>query len=96
MNKYPTKIEELNLTLRTGRVVFIDDPTKITPRELYKYIDEGFVPVACSYYDDASETSVVYAFVTSSVRSNGTYGISGLDYPYEAKSIDDFYEVKGE
>ena len=71
---------------QTGRVLFVDDPTIFTPREFYKFIDEGFCPVG------RSQTADVYTFdfITYGkeegsyylVQGVSSYSSSDLDQPY--------------
>ena len=46
---------------RTGRILFVDDPTKFTPREFLQFMKEGFVPVRVilsTDSDDSSDTEI--------------------------------------
>lgn len=45
-----------------GRLVLIDNPTALTPRKLFSFIKEGFIPVAAS----ESSGTVSYAFCSVS------------------------------
>lgn len=58
---------------RTGRVLFIDDITAFTPREFFKFIDEGFLPVIVDGDGSGAEFSVAFGYDTSLDDSVTTY-----------------------
>jgi hypothetical protein len=87
MVTYPTKVEGLNPAPVTGRVLFVEDPTKFTPRQFLKYIDEGFVPVV-KYVSSSKLTFAFCSYTETStytlVAAGSTYTSSSLDTAYAA------------
>lgn len=58
---------------RTGRVLFVEDPTKFTPREFLSFINEGFIPVTVT---ESSAGNISYSFATWKAV-DGTYTLGG-------------------
>lgn len=68
----------------SGRVVLIDNPTALTPRKLFSYIKEGFIPVAatvssgvtsfafCSFSGFPSEEAEEYTLTVGSTSYTAT------------------------
>lgn len=64
MITYPDKPTNITPAHTTGRIVFVDDPTKFTPEKFFSYIIEGFVPMARA----VTSGSMSYTLVEHSVE----------------------------
>ena len=67
----------------TGRILFIDDATAITPRKLLKYAEEGFAPVART----ESSGTISFAFASYG-EDDGVYTLTIGEDSYTSSDID--------
>lgn len=61
------------LGFRTGRILFVEDPAKFTPREFLQFIKEGFVPVmAEAVTNEAEPTEGEDSTPTKAIQSDSS------------------------
>ena len=93
MITYPTELKEQSAGISTGRVLIIDDFTKLTPHKFYDYVSEGFIPVFIQEeVEEADITYVpVFAMFSKGVMSDGRYVVTVFNAVYVSEGWDTPY-----
>ena len=86
-------IEKVNssITPNTGRIVLLNSSnvTELTPREYYKYVDEGFVPVVVTEEIEGGSGPVMsFHFASLQYTPNGGDSTYMLDNSYISPDLD--------
>ena len=71
---------------QTGRILIISDAISLTPNMFYKYIKEGFVPVAVSVENDTA--SYEFCSYSTKIGDEETYTITAGSKTYTSAPVD--------
>ena len=85
---YPITNPNSASAVDTGRIVYIDDPTVLTPRKFMQFINEGFVPVARIEEDGV----IIFLFVFYGETEGANILVIGDDV-FSSEDIDTAYAL---